>query len=112
MITIEQTITIPADRRLHLDVALSQSVPSGRTSIVLVIPTAKHAERAEEDAPLVYAPELEPTIEELMADAAAKHAEMLRTGIDPLARFAGCLKDAFPKDGLEYQRRLRDEWPD
>jgi hypothetical protein len=37
---------------------------------------------------------------------------MEKTGVDPLARFAGCLKDVFPEDGLEYQRKMRDEWPD
>jgi hypothetical protein len=53
-----------------------------------------------------------PPIETLMAEATARFAEMERTGIDPLAQFAGCLKDVFPEDGLEYQRRMRDEWPD
>jgi hypothetical protein len=62
--------------------------------------------------PRSYTPEPSPSIEELMAEAAAKHAEMLRTGVDPLQKYCGCLKDAFPEDGLVYQRRLRDEWPD
>jgi hypothetical protein len=53
-----------------------------------------------------------PTIEKLMAEATARFAEMERTGVDPLAQYAGCLKDVFPEDGLEYQRKMRDEWPD
>jgi hypothetical protein len=103
MITITQTVDIPADRRLHLD--LPQSVPGGRADMVLVLSPA-------EKAPRVYTPEPFPSIEELKAEAAAKHAEMLKTGVDPLARFAGCLKDVFTEDGVEYQRRMRDEWPD
>ena len=113
MITIEQTITIPADRRLHLDVALPQSVPGGRTSIVLVIPTAENAERAAEEASPVYVLKPDPTIEELMADARQKtEARLACPSGDPLQKYCGCLKDAFPEDGVVYQRRLRDEWPD
>jgi hypothetical protein len=44
--------------------------------------------------------------------AAERFAEMEKTGVDPLAQFAGCLKDVFTEDGVEYQRRVRDEWPD
>jgi hypothetical protein len=65
-----------------------------------------------QEPPLPYTPESFPTIEELKAEAAARFAEMERTGVDPLAKFAGCLKDVFPEDGLEYQRMMRDEWPD
>ena len=113
MITIEQTITIPADRRLHLDMTLPQSVPSGRTSIVLIIPTSEPAESAEEEAPLVYKPAPEPTIEELMEDARQKtEARLADPSGDSLQKYCGCLEDAFPEDGLVYQRRMRDEWPD
>jgi hypothetical protein len=63
MITIEQTVDIPADRHLQLDMTLPESVPGGRTRVALA-----------------FSP--------------------------------GCLKDVFPEDGLEYQRKMRDEWPD
>jgi hypothetical protein len=57
-----------------------------------------------------------PAIEELMAEARRKaderFAEMERTGVDPLQKYCGILKDVFPEDGLEYQRMMRDEWPD
>jgi hypothetical protein len=65
-----------------------------------------------QETPPPYTPEPFPTIEELKAEAAARFAEMERTGVDPLARFAGRLKDVFPEDGLAYQRMMRDEWPD
>ncbi|MDR1148116.1 MAG: hypothetical protein LBK66_05740 [Spirochaetaceae bacterium] len=105
MIAIEQTVDIAADGRLRLDMALPGTVPAGRTSVVLVFPFG-------EESPRRYVPEPFPSIEELKAEAAAKYAEMLETGIDPLARFAGCLKGVFPEDGVEYQRKMRDEWPD
>jgi hypothetical protein len=105
MIAIEQTVDIAADRQLHLDMTLPETMPSGRTSVVLVFPSDKEPSSS-------YTPERVPTIEELKAKAAAQYAEMLKTGVDPLARFYGCLKDAFPEGGVEYQRRMRDEWPD
>jgi hypothetical protein len=73
-------------------------------------------ELSVQEAAPPYTPEPFPTIEELKAEAgrkaAERMAEMEKTGVDPLARFAGCLKDVFPEDGLEYQRMMRDEWPD
>jgi hypothetical protein len=109
MIAIEQTIDIAADRRLHLDMTLPETVPSGRTSVVLVFPSDK-----EPSSP--YKPEPVPTIEELKEEARRKGAKRLaeweKTGVDPLARFAGCLKGVYPEDGVQYQRELRDEWPD
>jgi hypothetical protein len=105
MITIQQTVDITADRRLHLDMALPETVPSGRTNVVLVFPAGK-------EPPLPYTPKPFPSIEELKAEADAKYAEMLRTGVDPLAKFAGCLKGVYPEDAVKYQRELRDEWPD
>ena len=59
-----------------------------------------------------------PTIAELKAEAAQKAAEreayFKATGKDPLIE----LRDSFKKtpfagiDGVEYQRAMRDEWPD
>jgi hypothetical protein len=113
MITIEQTV----DRHLRLDMALPKSVPGGRTRVVLTFSPAEAAESpAPESLAGIYTPEPFPSIDELIHEAkqkaAERYAEMQRTGLDPLARFAGCLKDVFPEDGLEYQRKMRDEWPD
>jgi hypothetical protein len=116
MITIEKIVEISADRRLHLDLTLPKTVPSGKTSVVLMFPAAETSAPSEQETPPPYTMEPFPTIEELKAEArqktAERFAEMEKTGIDPLARFAGCLKDVFPEDGLEYQRRMREEWPD
>jgi hypothetical protein len=66
-----------------------------------------YAIKAEEDAAI---------IEQLKADARRKTEERLaeweKTGVDPLQKFCGALKDIFHEGGLEYQRRMRDEWPD
>ncbi|MDR1468001.1 MAG: hypothetical protein LBT00_01765 [Spirochaetaceae bacterium] len=63
-----------------------------------------------------YTPPPFPSIEELKAEARQKTAERLaeweKTGVDPLAKYAGCLKGVYPEDAVQYQRELRDEWPD
>jgi len=48
MTTIQQTVTIPPDRRLRLDMPLPESVNSGRVEIVLII--------ADEPAPKKSSP--------------------------------------------------------
>jgi hypothetical protein len=106
MVTIEQTIDIPADRTVHLSIRLPETVPTGKASIVLVFPGSKSPE-----TPRSYEPKPFPSIEELKAEAAAKYAEMLETGIDPMAKFAATMKDVFVEDGVTYQQRMRDEWP-
>jgi hypothetical protein len=113
MIAIEQTVDIPADRRLHLDITLPESVQSGRADIVLVFSTAESVERAAGEEPGAYTPEPFPGIEELKAEARQKTAERFACPSgDSLQKYCGILKDVFTEDGLEYQRRLRDEWPD
>jgi hypothetical protein len=112
MITIKKTVDISADRRLHLDLTLPKTVPSGKISVVLVFPAVETSALEVRETQPPYMPEPFPTIEELKAEAATRFAEIEKTGVDPLAQFAGCLKDVFPEDGIEYQRRMRDEWPD
>jgi hypothetical protein len=113
MITIEKTVDISADRRFHLDFTLPQTVPSGKTSVVLMFPAEPPASGEEAS----FSDELEHLIiEELKADGRRKAeerlAEMERTGVDPLQKYCGALKDIFPEDGLDYQRKMRDEWLD
>jgi hypothetical protein len=106
MVTIQQTIDIPADRSVHFDIRLPETVPTGMASIVLVFPGSKKPEASRP-----YEPKPFPSIEELKAEAAAKYAKMLETGVDPMAKFAGTMKDVFAEDGVTYQQRMRDEWP-
>jgi hypothetical protein len=112
MITIKKTVDISADGRLHLDSTLPKTVLSGETNGVWEFPVAETAGFEVRETPPPYMREPFPAIEDLKTEAAVRFAEMERTGVDPLAQFAGCLKDVFPEDGLEYQRRMRDEWPD
>jgi hypothetical protein len=106
MITIAQTVNSPADRRLHLDMDLPPGVPDGRADIVLVLSPAK-------ETPPAYTPEPFPGIEELKAEARQKTAARLACPSgDPLQKYCGILKDVFTEDGVEYQRKMRDEWPD
>ncbi|MDR0388780.1 MAG: hypothetical protein LBH73_01775 [Spirochaetaceae bacterium] len=113
MITIEQTVDISAGRRLHLDLELPDTIPVGRTSVVLVFPTS---ERLAADNKETYHQKtsLVPTIEGLKAEAAAKYAKIRETGVDPWQQSREALqgKKTFGEDGVEYQRRMRDEWPD
>jgi hypothetical protein len=101
MITLQQTVDIPADRRLSI--VLPETVPSGKTSVLLVFSAPENPSNENTKTP---------TIEELKAEAAAKYAATIQTGVDPARKFAGCLNGVFTEGGVEYQRRIRDEWPD
>jgi hypothetical protein len=68
---------------------------------------------AKEPPGLFHTPGTFPGIEELKAEARQKTAERFAyPSGDSLQKYCGVLKDIFTEDGLEYQRRLRDEWPD
>jgi hypothetical protein len=76
--TIQQTIDIPADHRLRLDLPLSGDIPAGRAEIsITIIPLTKNFSERK-----------------------------------PFEGLAGSLKDStiFGADGMELQRRVRDEW--
>jgi hypothetical protein len=120
MITIERTVEIPADRRLVLD--LPPNAPSGRVNIVLVV------SREETSTEIPAAPDDDalrrvlshkfPTIEELKAEAARKAAEQQAyfeaTGRNWFEDMRASFKTTPFEgiDGVEYQRSMRDEWPD
>jgi hypothetical protein len=119
MITIQQTVDVPASHRLMLEVP--REVPEGRTSVVLVFSEAKEKpgnlaeSRGRETLDAhTFAPF--PALEELKAEAARKTAEQQAyfesTGKDPLQKYCGALKDVFDEDGVVIQRRMRNEWPD
>ncbi|GHV81162.1 hypothetical protein AGMMS49944_29530 [Spirochaetia bacterium] len=132
--TIQQTIEIPADHRLHLDMLLPESVPDGQAKIkVLIKPFAKRKKdrNGRTDgiplgngliyypAPPGYTPPPpDPELAAIMKDAAEK-AERERT--DPVyrAHIQGLLRKCQDEgpifggiDGDEFQRRARDEWDD
>jgi hypothetical protein len=92
--TIEQTVEIPADRRLHLDLSLPPDTPRGPAKLKLIF-RAKPRDR-ELRIPVI-------SWFERRREAAQRKAIM---------DFAGCLKDspAFEGDPVEIFRKERDEW--
>jgi hypothetical protein len=110
--TIQQTIDIPASRKVRFDVALPDYVPRGQTQVVLQF---KVAERQSEDS---GHPVMDAELAELVAEA-GRRAERERT--DPVYRQK--VIERFKRvqeggpifggiGGLEYQRRCRNEWED
>jgi hypothetical protein len=116
MMTITQTIDIPASRKITLTVP--ETVPTGRVSlrVLFQIPeqrAAKPRRPARKNAApkLAYTPQPFPTLEELKEEAHRKTLEREASGRDPWAEVYGSMPDAFG-DAVQYQRELRDEWPD
>jgi hypothetical protein len=108
MIEIQQTIDIPADRRLSIE--LPKTVPSGKLSVRLFFTPARTATPVSKKRH--YNPPL------TVADAKAVIAERIRRKedgeiIEDFSRkYAWCLKgkNIFKGDPVKIQRRMRDEW--
>jgi hypothetical protein len=92
--TLQQTVTIPADRRLYLDWTLPPNTPKGPAELKLTF-RAKTPEK-EWRIPII-------SWFERRREAAQRKAIM---------DFAGCLKDspAFEGDPVAIFRKERDEW--
>ena len=103
---IQQTIEIPASHRLTIDVP--REVPTGPVILTFTPAPASNTPAADPFADLgAYLKANTPaTIEEAKKEAAAKLADPNRK---PFFRHFGALKGAFG-DGMEYQRKMRDEW--
>jgi uncharacterized protein with von Willebrand factor type A (vWA) domain len=91
--TIQQTVTIPADRRLHLDLSLPPDIPKGPAELKMIFRAKAPRELR---IPIV-------SWFERRREAAQRKAIM---------DFAGCLKDSpvFEGDPVEIFRKERDEW--
>jgi hypothetical protein len=103
--TIEQTIDIPKDRHLRLDLTLPESFSAGQGRIILFDNAAKGQKPFR---PM-------PTIAECIREAEERAAMERATGYNPLEKSSGCLKDdpSFAgRDGMEIQIEMRNEWPD
>jgi hypothetical protein len=106
--TIQQTIDIPADRHLRLDLTLPESFSAGQGEIILLDSVAK-AQKTFKSMPTIA--ELKKEVEE--------QAERRRT--DPVYRMQvmadlrKCQENGpyfGGMDGDEFQRIARDEWGD
>jgi hypothetical protein len=121
--TIEQTIDIPESRKVHFDVDLPRTVPSGSTKVTLTFPSPDPQLSVKpedvstyvtcDDALAAYyasLPKMSPTVAELKEEAARKHAERFKDGHDALQKYCGCLAHIYTEDGMVYQRQWRAEW--
>ena len=92
MITIQQTVDIAADRRIHLDIKAPDTVPDGRTQVLLSFPAAAPARE-------LWIP--------LISWLQKRREERFRQAV---MRVAGKFAHVFDEDGVTLQRRWRDEW--
>jgi hypothetical protein len=91
--TVEQTIEVPASRRITLEVP--PEIPVGKV-IIAFTPAPRHGSDPR-------------TVEEALRMAREKAADPNRK---PISRYFGILSTAAYGDGVAYQRELRDEWDD
>jgi hypothetical protein len=89
--TIEQTIEIPASRRITIDIP--PEIPTGRT-IIAFTPVPKPGSNPR-------------TAEEALIMAKERASDPNRK---PISRHFGKHKGIFGGDGVAYQRAIRDEW--
>ena len=105
--TITQTVDIPVNRRLTIDVP--PQIPVGKT-ILAFTPVTLEANAAssgkEADSTPLPGGNAR-TIEEALQMAAEKAADPNRK---PISRLFGKHKGIFGGDGVAYQRAIRDEW--
>jgi hypothetical protein len=95
--TITQTVDIPADHRITLEVP--REVPPGRT--ILAFTPARGPDTVQLPSSNAH------TVEEALQMAAEKLADPNRK---PLSRYFGILSPNTYGDGVAYQRKIRDEW--
>jgi len=88
--TIEQTVTIPYDRRLTIEIP--RELPVGKARATLT---------------LIYDEEQELSKE--THGASQQHSTTSRT---PISRYFGIISEDTYGDGVAFQRKLRDEWND
>ena len=98
---IEQTIEIPADHRLVIEVP--QEVPAGPALVTFAPANESTPRRVTRPLPGGNAR----TIEEALKLAEAKAKDPNRK---PLSRLFETCKGIFGGDGVAYQRAIRDEW--
>jgi hypothetical protein len=98
LMAIEQTVEIPANRRITLEVP--KEVPTG-TVILTFTPVTKAGQKSDMKLPPSYSPE------EALAIAARRHSGQNRP---PISQYFGIISSGAFGDGVQYQRQIRDEW--
>jgi hypothetical protein len=106
--TIEQTVDIPADGRLHLDFDLPQTVCAGPAKVILVVPT-----EMARDTGLEAPQNLSPVLEKALEEAEQKRLYW-KTHPEELQKKLGKLQEGGPLFGGigadEFKSRCGDEW--
>jgi hypothetical protein len=112
MMTIQQIVDIPADRKVRFDVVLPETVPCGRAEVVLNFSSiALQGEDSEQETSQGLSPLLEKIMEEAEQKRLywASHPEELKQMLDRVRKgpplFGGIGAD-------EFKRRNNDEWED
>ena len=120
--TITQTVDVPADHRLTIDVP--REVPAGRTYVIIQFPVLENTQANDvsqqkdkeqvSDETFIQilrdaydAWKTPRTIEEALQMAEEKAADPNRK---PISQLFGTHKGFFGGDGVAYQRAIRDEW--
>jgi hypothetical protein len=111
--TLQQTITIPADRRVHLDWTLPEVASVGTATVILDFPTVPDKRRAETHVPVHICH----TLDEARSDAARKSAPEAREEFRRVMREThGALEHskAWGRgiDVVAEIRKIRNEWGD
>jgi len=101
--TITQTVDIPADYRLTIEVP--REIPPGRT-ILTFTPASVEVEPSTKKRSSLPGGSYS-TIEEALQAAEEKAKDPNRK---PISRLFGKHKGIFGGDGVAYQRAIRDEW--
>jgi len=102
--SVTQTVDIPADHRLTIDVP--REVPTGK-AVITFTPAPTRSPIDEMLAAGSLPGGSARTIEEALRMAEEKAADPNRK---PISRLFGTCKGIFGGDGVAYQRAIRDEW--
>jgi hypothetical protein len=105
MIAIQQTVDVPANRWISLE--LPKSVPSGKSDVRLFFAPAETLPEKSHYIPPLTLTEAKAVIAERIRRK--EGGEVLE---DSSRKYAGCLngKNIYKGDVVEIQRKLRDEW--
>jgi hypothetical protein len=103
--TIEQTVEIPADHRLIIEVP--REIPEGKTRVIIQFPVPVAPARDPRGDDINLSPSYPP--EEAIKIAAQRLADPNRKRP---SSYIGILSPGTYGDGVAYQRKLRDEWGD
>ena len=115
MLTMQKTVEIPRDRHIHLDwdLTVPGDMPCTSVELMLVVAPASETPAPKKRKPALPASFTKVrTIEECIKEAEAKTAKRIAEGRNPFKELqeGGQLFGGI--DGVEFQRMVRNEWPD